>query len=353
MDIGVGLDPTLGLTLEQQFELSREAARLGYQSIWTPEGTGQDSYQMCLMRWAASKEVIEGGLETGIAVSPVIWRSPAAFAMAGGTVSQMTGGRFIMGIGSGQAHLPTGRRVMKLQQMSALTLMREYLVIIRGLLRGENVDYQGEVATLRGIKLGIRPAPQTPVYLGALGPKMLQLAGELSDGAALNWCAPEQIAWSRERITEGATQVGRDPSEVKVSEYIRVCVDENEDRARIALAKATMNYALGPVVPTETQRRFGYRAHFERMGFTSELGRLDEMRKTGASNDDIAEAFPENILRAVAYFGKSEGAAAEFARLSKGLDNAIVRVVSSRPGTVEGTLDVMNACAPQTVREHI
>ena len=89
------------------------------------------------------------------------------------------------------------------------------------------------------------------------------------------------------------------------------------------------------------------------MGFTSELGRLDEMRKTGASNDDIAEAFPENILRAVAYFGKPEGAAAEFARLSKGLDNAIVRVVSSRPGTVAGTLDVMNACAPQTVREHI
>ncbi len=353
MDIGVGLDPTLGLTLEQQFELSREAARLVFQSLWTHDGTGQDSYQMCLMRWAASKEVVEGGLETGIAVSPVIWRSPAAFAMTGGTVSQMTGGRFIMGIGSGQAHLPTGRRVMGLQQMSALTLMREYLVIIKGLLRGENVDYQGEVATLRGISLGIRPAPQTPVYLGALGPKMLQLAGELSDGAALNWCAPEQIAWSRERITEGATQIGRDPSEVKVSEYIRVCVDENEDRARIALAKATMNYALGPVVPTEAQRRFGYRAHFERMGFTSELGELDEMRKTGASNDDIAEAFPENILRSVAYFGKPEGAASEFARLSKGLDNAIVRVVSSRPGTVEGTLDVMNACAPQAVREHI
>ena len=47
MDIGVGLDPTLGLNLEQQFELSRESARLGFQSIWTPEGTGEDSYHMC------------------------------------------------------------------------------------------------------------------------------------------------------------------------------------------------------------------------------------------------------------------------------------------------------------------
>ena len=346
MDIGIGLDPTLGLSLEEQFELSREAVRLGYQSIWTPEGTGQDSYQMCLMRWAATNQVIEGGLETGIAVSPVMWRTPAAFAMSGGTVSQMSGGKFILGIGAGGAYRPDVRKVMGLPKMSALTLMRDYLVIIRQLVNGEKVNYDGEVSKLRGARLAIRPAPKTPVYLGALGPKMLSLAGELSDGAALNWCAPEQIAWSREKIAEGAKLSGRDPSDIKVSEYIRVCVDEDEDRARIALAKATMGYALGPTVPTEKERSFGYRAHFERMGFSDELSKLDELRLKGASNDEIAEAFPENILRSVAYFGKADNASAEFQRLSEGLDNAIVRVVSSRPGTVEGTLEVMKACSP-------
>jgi hypothetical protein len=89
------------------------------------------------------------------------------------------------------------------------------------------------------------------------------------------------------------------------------------------------------------------------MGFTSELAALDEMRKKGASNDEVAEAFPENILRSVAYFGKAENAASEFARLSEGLDNAIVRVVSSKPGTVEGTLNVMNSCAPVEVKKHL
>lgn len=352
MDIGVGLDPTLGLNLDTQYELSREAARLGYQSIWTPEGTGQDSYQMCLMRWSATNEIVEGGLETGIAVSPVVWRTPTAFAMAGGTVSQMTGGKFIMGIGAGGAYRPNDRKTMNLPKMSALGLMRDYLTIIRALVRGEKVEHHGEVATLSGTRLAIRPAPETPVYLGALGPKMLELSGELSDGAALNWCAPEQVEWSRAQIEKGASKIGRDPSEIKVSEYIRVCVDQDEEKARIALAKATMQYALGATVPSDRERTFGYRAHFERMGFASELARLDEMRRKGASRDEVAEAFPESILRSVAYFGKPEQASSEFARLSKGLDNAIVRVVSSRPGTVEGTLDVMKACAPDKIRAH-
>ena len=353
MDIGVGLDPTLGPDLEQQFELSRESARLGFQSIWTPEGTGEDSYQMCLMRWAASCEVIEGGLETGIAVSPVMWRTPMAFAMTGGTVSKMTNGKFIMGIGAGGAYRPDVRKSINMPNVSALGMMRDYLEIITQLVRGEKVDYEGSVETLINSRLGIRPSPKTPVYLGALGPKMLELAGELADGASLNWCAPDQIAWSRKKIEIGENKSGRKKGSVKVAEYIRICVDEDEEKARVALAKATVNYALGAVVPTDRERTFGYRAHFERMGFTSELAPLDEMRKKGASNDEVAEAFPENILRSVAYFGKAENAASEFARLSEGLDNAIVRVVSSKPGTVEGTLNVMNSCAPVEVKKHL
>ena len=78
MDIGIGIDPTLGLTTDEELEISKEAAKLNYKSIWTPEGTGYDSFQTCLMRWQASREIIDGGLHTGIAVSPIIWRTPVA-----------------------------------------------------------------------------------------------------------------------------------------------------------------------------------------------------------------------------------------------------------------------------------
>jgi alkanesulfonate monooxygenase SsuD/methylene tetrahydromethanopterin reductase-like flavin-dependent oxidoreductase (luciferase family) len=348
MEIGVGLDANLHLSFAEQAELSQEAARLGYTSIWTPEGIGHDSFQLCAQRWEASRAVVPDGLTTGIGVSPVMYRTPVAFAMSGGTLSAITDGKFIMGLGAGGAYRPRARRALGLPTFSALALMRDYLAIVRALLAGQQVDYEGEVLTLTGTRLGIDPPPRTPVYLGALGPKMLQLAGELADGACLNWCSPAQVAWSRERIAEGAARGGRDASEVNVTEYIRVCVDDDIDRARRRLALATMHYALGATIPTAKERQFGYRAHFERMGFADELATLDDMRRRGAPSDEVADAFPLEILQSVAYCGPASGAASAFKRLATGLDTAIVRVVAARPG-IDSVRAVMQACQPQLV----
>jgi alkanesulfonate monooxygenase SsuD/methylene tetrahydromethanopterin reductase-like flavin-dependent oxidoreductase (luciferase family) len=348
MDIGIGLDATLKLSFAEQAELAQEAGRLGYTSIWTPEGTGHDSFQLCAQRWAASSQIIPGGLITGIGVSPVLYRTPVAFAMSGGTVSQFTGGRFIMGIGAGGAYRPRSRQALGLPTFSTLALMRDYLVTVRKLVAGDAVDYQGEVVTLRGAKLAIDPPPRTPVYLGALGPEMLRLGGELADGICLNWCTPEQIAWSRERVAEGAARVDRDPKRVQLAEYIRVCVDQDVAVARRAFARSTMGYALGQRVPTERERQLGYRAHFERMGFTKALAELDRMRQRGAASNEVADAFPPELLQCVGYYGTADGAAAAFRRLAEGLDVAIVRVVAARPGTAS-VLAVLRACSPERV----
>ncbi|MCH8109998.1 MAG: LLM class flavin-dependent oxidoreductase, partial [Chloroflexi bacterium] len=264
----------------------------------------------------------------------------------GGTMSQVTNGRFYMGIGTGAVYQPRGRRASGMPKVSALAMMRDYMITVRRLVAGEQVDYEGETVTLRGVSLGINPPPKTPVYLGALGPEMLRLSGEVADGASLNWCNPERIAWSRERINEGAAKAGRDPSEIKMAEYIRICVDDDVDKARHAFAMSIMNYALGPSVPTERQRQLGYRAHFERMGHTDTLLGLDEMRTKGASREEVADAFPPELLLSVGYYGKADGAAKAFRDLAEGLDIAMVRVVSTRPG-VDSTLATMRACRPE------
>ena len=348
MQIGLGLDATLGLTFEDQGRLAREAATLGYASLWTPEGAGLDAFQLCLLRWQASAEVTPGGLGTGIAVSPIAYRSPVAFAVSAGTLSAMSGGRFVLGIGSGGIYRPATRRALGFRTMSALAATRDYLVTIRRLLAGEVVDYDGDAVTLHDVQLLMPAPPPVPIYLAALGPEMLRLGGELADGLALNWCSAEQIAWSRERADEGARRAGRDPAELRLVEYIRICVDEDEELARRALARATLGYALGESVPSERARAFGYRAHFERMGFTEPLAELDRMRVDGASEEELVEAFPPELLHRVAYFGPPEGAAAAFAALAHGLDLAIVRVVAARPG-LDAVRAAMEACRPDAL----
>ena len=135
---------------------------------------------------------------------------------------------------------------------------------------------------------------------------------------------------------------------MQVVEYIRVCVDQDVELARRAFARSTMGYALGQWVPTERERRLGYRAHFERMGYTEALAELDQMRQQGAAPDEVADAFPPELLTRVGYYGPPEGAATAFRRLAEGLDVALVRVVAARPG-LASVLATLRACQPALV----
>jgi alkanesulfonate monooxygenase SsuD/methylene tetrahydromethanopterin reductase-like flavin-dependent oxidoreductase (luciferase family) len=192
---------------------------------------------------------------------------------------------------------------------------------------------------MHGAKLNLQ-APRTPVYLGALGPNMLALGGELADGICLNWSSTETVASSRQVVADAARKAGRDPVEVTMMEYIRVCVDEDETLARRAFARSMSFYALGQLdAPPRS-----YRAHFERMGFAEDLRRIDDMRRAKAPQEEIIDAFPEAMMRKVGYYGKAAGAAAGFESVAQGLDVAIVRVVGARPG-IESARVAVEACA--------
>jgi alkanesulfonate monooxygenase SsuD/methylene tetrahydromethanopterin reductase-like flavin-dependent oxidoreductase (luciferase family) len=347
MQIGLGLDFTLGLGFEDQATLAREAAELGYEQLWTPEGAGLDSFQLCALRWRASCDVKPGGLSTGISVSPVAYRTPMGFAMSAGTLGAMTDGRFVLGIGTGGLYRPEFRKAMGFRTNSTLAIMRDYLTTLHALLAGEAVDYEGPALAIHGQRLGIEPPPRTPVYLGALGPRMLELGGEVADGICLNWCTAEQVADARRAVDLGAARAERAAGAVPLVEYIRVAVDEDVSAARRALARATVGYALGPEVGAR-DRRFGYRPHFERMGFTDELAELDHRRSAGASADEIADAATDELLLSVGYFGTPAGAREHFEALGAGLDVALVRVVPARPG-LDAVREVMRACAPGAV----
>jgi alkanesulfonate monooxygenase SsuD/methylene tetrahydromethanopterin reductase-like flavin-dependent oxidoreductase (luciferase family) len=341
IEIGIGLDQGLGLTFPEQRDVVRLAAQLGYASAWTPAGLARDAFHICAQWSTQTSDLVPGGIRTGISVVPAAMWSVPILAATAATVGDLTHNRFMLGIGAGSAFYKDAQRNIGLPAFKPIPLMRDYLLALHQLLAGQRVEYDGAVVHLHGVQLGFRP-PLVPIYLAALGPKMLKLAGELADGVALNWCTPEQVAWSRARVAEGAQQASRAPSQVRVIEYIRICVDDDEDVARRAFTRSVMGYAIAR--PGQS-KELGYRAHFARMGFDEALTELEVRRDHGASELELIDLFPRELLLKVGYFGPASGAASAFKSLAQGLDIAIVRVVAARPG-LDSITAVLNACRP-------
>ncbi|HEY3058851.1 MAG TPA: LLM class flavin-dependent oxidoreductase [Chloroflexota bacterium] len=343
MKAGVGIDPGLGLSRAQQRILVQESAQLGFDSLWTPAGlTGRSIFHTCREWWEATREVVPGGLTVGTSVIPVPGWSVPPLAAESATLSDITGGKFKLGIGLGSYPTESTRMLLGLPLVSSIDLTRDFLSPLRTLFAGESVDYDGAVVHLHGLKLGIS-APPVPVYLAALGPRMLRLAGALANGVTPNWSSPEQIVWMRERVSEGARAAGRDPAEVPFAQYIRVCVDEDVEAARRAFATHVLRYAMARPGEAKT---LGYRGHFGRMGFEEILLELEARRDAGSDVPDLVDDVPIELLHKVGYFGPAAGAAAALERLAQGLDEAMVRIISVRPGDLEASLNTVRACAP-------
>lgn len=302
MEIGLGIDGRLVLSATEQDEVAAEAAALGYTSLWTPN-RDDDPFALCVRWFAASS------LTTGISVLP-IQRWPTERLVAGTRLAmERTGGRFILGVGAGT------------ERDAPIRKMRELATALRA-------------------ELG--PAR---LYLGALGPQMLQLAGALYDGAALNWCAPAQTAWSRERVAAGALRSGRDAGAVRIHQYVRVCVDPDVAAARSALAKMTLGYALNRPGGEPTK---GYRGHFARMGFAAALTEIETRRDAGAPEDEQAALLPDALLALTGWWGRPADAAAGFHALTAGLDEAVVRVVAATDHGVDCVRLAMRSCIRAT-----
>jgi 5,10-methylenetetrahydromethanopterin reductase len=337
MIVGVGVDGRYGFSAGEQREIARAAAAGGFASLWTNAVGVPDAFHVCAL-WAdataGTSAPGEPGLRTGISVIGAPSWKPQSLAGQAATVGLLSGGRFTLGIGTGGAGV--GQR--------PIATMADYLAVLRPVLAGQEVDYRGRTMDVEHFRLN-GSFPRVPVYLAALGPQMLRLAGRAADGAAMSFATPDEIARSAALIAEGAAAAGRDPGDVALSMYIRVCIDEDAELARQAFAATVLSYAMAR---PGADKRFAYRGLFTRMGFDEVLADLEARRDQGASAAELARRAPDELLHAVGYFGPAAGAARRFAELSAGLDETIVRYVAARPG-VEPLLAAMETLAPARV----
>ena len=257
---GVGLCLREALPPDRLVALAQDLDETDGITLWCPEFAIRDAFSQLAFVAAHTRRL---RLATGIA--PMAARTPASTAMAASTLEQLSLGRMVLGVGVGHPSMSGGWHGQ--EHSSSLQWATDYLTVVGQALRGETTDWPGQEAASSGFRLLTGGAPDVPVVLAALGPKMLGLAARLADGVLLNWTTPESARASIETVA-AATDAGREP--VPVGGYLRIAAGPDP------MAQAHAHTAFYAELPA-------YRRALESMGF-------------GGSGDLAAEAARELVL---------------------------------------------------------
>jgi len=211
---------------------AREYEALGYTDVWVPDERLLRNVYVSLATIASATTRI--GL--GPAVTNPYTRHPAHTAAAIATIDELSGGRATLAFGAGG-----GLDAYGIKRANPVQTLREAVQIVHLLMRGETASYQGEVFSLGATQLDFTPVRPVPVYLAARGPKILQLAGEVADGAILGGFAqPEGLRYAMDMVDRGIEQAGRDRGDVDVMSWLYVSVDDDPVAARTAVSKMVL-----------------------------------------------------------------------------------------------------------------
>lgn len=244
-------------------ELARLAEECGYRSFWTAETTGPEAFALL-----GSVAMATRGLDLATGVIALQLRTPMVVAMAGATLQALHPERaVVLGVGI-SAPVVTQRWHGVPYSDRPLAQVREYLTLLRACLSGEKVDFAGDFYQIQGFRLGVRLGERRPqILLGALGPKMLRLGGELADGVLLNYLPASHVPWSVEQVRGGGNAT--------IYAYVHAGVCRREEGIDLA-RRDLFSYAVVD----------SYAANFVRAGFAEEVadirGRFAEGDRAGA-----------------------------------------------------------------------
>jgi len=284
--------------------LAQEAERLGYDSAWAAEAWGTDG--VTVLAWLAATT---STIKVGSAIMQIPGRTPGNTAMTAATLDLLSGGRFLLGLGTSGPQVVEGWHGQPWGK--PLTKTREYVEIVRMALRREAVEFHGDQyevpyagadATGLGkpLKLMMRPLRDTiPIYLAALSPKNVRLAFEIADG----WLS---IFFSPERAREAFRYEPRDGFEIAPT--VHVVMSDDVEAARDFLRPMVALYVGG----MGARGANFYNALVRRYGYEAEAEQIQELYLDGKQREAIA-AVPDALIDEVALVGPPE-------RIRDGLD---------------------------------
>jgi probable F420-dependent oxidoreductase len=298
--LGVVLPFVPTFTPPEFIELAREVESRGYRTAWMGETVGADAFTvMTLIATATSR------LEMATGVIPIQTRTPVVLGMAAATIGHVAPGRFSLGLGV------SSRAIVEqwngLPFVRGLAQMREAVHVIRGVLSGERVNFEGQFYKIRNCRLAIPPPPKpVRIVLAALGDDMLRLAGEIADGVLLNWIGPEMVPHAIAELEAGARRADRTLASFEIGAFVRTCVTDTPEAARQALARDITGYATVDA----------YADYFRASGFADEVDAVSAAWKAGDRASAVTRVSPR-VLDAFGVVGPEADCRERLAEFSR------------------------------------
>lgn len=282
--------------------LAQEADRLGYDSAWAAEAYGSDA--ATVLAWVAAQTT---RIDIGSAVFQIPARTPAMTAMTAATLDSLSGGRFRLGLGVSGPQVSEGWHGVRFDKPLART--REYVAIVRMALARETVRHEGTHWTLplpdgpgKALKLTVHPVRERiPVYLAAVGPKNLELAGEIADGWLAIFFAPEHAAESTDHIAAGRSTAGRTAEPFDIVATVPVVVGDDLEVCAAPLRHYTALYVGG----MGSKEQNFYNRLAVRMGYEEAATRVQDLY-LARQHRDAAEAVPFEFIDRTSLLGSPE-----------------------------------------------
>jgi F420-dependent oxidoreductase-like protein len=297
-----------GAAVSLDMDLIKEAERLGFDSVWTAEAWGSDAVSPLAWIGAQTSKV-----RLGTAIMQLPGRSPANTAMTAMTMDALSGGRFILGLGTSGPQVVEGWHGVPFDK--PLTWLREYIAIVRAIFARDKplefqgvryqIPYRGPGATGLGkpLKSILHGNKKIPIYTGSMAPNSQTLSAELCDGLLLTCMHPERFDVIEPHIRAGFEKAGggKDFSTFDVAPTVAVIVGDDLDACRAPLKMSLALYIGG----MGARDKNFYNAYIRKIGYEAEAIEIQNLYLDGKKAEAMAKV-PDALVDALHLVGPKE-----------------------------------------------
>ncbi|TGD74135.1 LLM class F420-dependent oxidoreductase [Mangrovimicrobium sediminis] len=297
-----------GKRIHLPLDLIRQAESMGYDSVWTAESYGNDAVTAATWILAQTEKI-----RVGTAIMQMPARTPAMAAMTAMSLDQMSGGRFIAGLGASGPQVVEGWHGVPYGK--PVTRTREYIKIMRAIMAREGpVEFQGDIYQMpncgpgttglgKPLKSILDPSPNIPIYTASITPAGLRCAGEMADGVFPVWMDPRQFHVLGEHLEAGFAKAGGGKSldNFDISPFVFVAVNDDVAAGIDSLRPGLALYIGG----MGAKGKNFYHDYAARLGFAEAADEIQDLYLAGKHAEACA-AVPTELVDAVALVGPRE-----------------------------------------------